>query len=116
MSNKLAKQSQLTKGQAIINGQPCQITIVQAPDESNEILQLPDERPSQYITAKSRGIPDQRVPKVKLPSFNPLTITLSAITAVCFLVGASMFSISLNSYSNSVDRTHRQRSETNYKF
>ena len=44
----------------------------------------------------------------KLPS--ALNLTLAAVIAISFLVAASMFSISLTAYSNSVDRVDRNRS------
>lgn len=67
-----------------------------------------DIAPSHYQTAKSRGLPAQPVNLPKLPSILPLT--LAAIIAISFLVAASMFSISLTAYSNSVDRIDRDRS------
>lgn len=115
--SKIVRTNQPTKGQAIINGEPTQVIIVHQPLASNAIKQLPDERSAQYTTAKSRGIPDQPLPKLRLPSMNMLSVTLSAIVALFLLVSASLFSIALTSYSNSVDRTHRQRSEpTHYNF
>lgn len=62
----------------------------------------------QYQTAKSRGLPAAPVTLPKLP--NILSLTLSAIIALSFLVAASMFSIGLTAYSNSVDRVDRDRS------
>lgn len=96
-----APSGQLThqvKDSVTIDGQRYQV----------QIIQQPDSRPTHYQTAKSRGLPPQPVRLPKLPAVLPLT--LSAIIAVCFLVGASMFSISLTAYSNSVDRVDRDRS------
>jgi len=116
MKNKIVRQGETTKGKAIIDGQPHQIIIVQPPPTSNKITQLPDERPAQYTTAKSRGIPDQPLPRLRLP-VNMLSVTLSAVVALFLLVSASLFSIALTSYSNSVDRVDRQRRQpTHHKF
>lgn len=65
---------------------------------------------STYITAKSRGAypPPVELPKFRMPSM--LQMTMSLILMVCFLAGASMFSIGLSSYSNSIDRVDERRS------
>lgn len=72
-----------------------------------QITQQPDSRPAHYQTAKSRGVPP---PPVRLPMPAVLPLTLAAIIAISFVVAASMFSISLTAYSNSVDRVDRDRS------
>ena len=109
MENNEIVRSQTT-GQVMIDGKPHRITIVVPPPQ---VTQLEDPS-AQYTTAKSRGIPDQPLPQLRLP--NPLSLTLSVIAALCLLVAASMFSIGLTSYSNSVERVDRQRNEPNYKF
>jgi len=65
---------------------------------------------STYITAKSRGAYPAPVelPKFRMPSM--LQMTMSLVLMVCFLAGASMFSIGLSSYSNSIDRVDERRS------
>ena len=90
------------KGQVIIDGKRYQVQITQQPDPPAARL------PSHYQTAKSQGIPPQTINLPKLPT--SLTLTLSAVIALCFLVAASMFSIGLTSYSNSVERTNQTRS------
>jgi hypothetical protein len=65
-------------------------------------------RPAQYQTAKSRGLSSPPVSLPKLPSV--LALTLATVIALSFLVAASMFSISLTAYSNSVERIDRTRS------
>lgn len=84
------------------------VTIDGKRSQVQTITQHDDDRPAQYQTAKSRGLPPQRINLPKLPAVLPLT--LAAITALSFLVAASMFSISLTAYSNSVDRLDRTRS------
>lgn len=71
------------------------------------IIQQDIARAAQYHTAKSRGLPVAPVSLPKLPGILPLT--LAAIIALSFLVAASMFSIGLTAYSNSVDRVDRDR-------
>lgn len=75
------------------------------------IIEQADSRPAQYETTKSRGISPEPVKLPKLPGVLPLT--LSVIIALSFLVAASMFSIGLTAYSNSVDRVDRSRSFIN---
>jgi hypothetical protein len=65
-------------------------------------------RSAYYQTAKSRGITPPPVSLPKLPSV--LALTLGTVIALSFLVAASMFSISLTSYSNSVEHVDRTRS------
>ncbi len=89
-----APPEQLT---TVIDGQRCQVQIIQR-----------DTAPAQYQTSKSQGQLPAPMSLPKLPSILPLT--LSAIIALSFLVAASMFSISLTAYSNSVDRVDRTRS------
>lgn len=92
-------------GSVIIDGQryPVHLVIPQP-----QPISSPDHRPTHYQTAKSRGLPS---PPVSLPQLPPaLTLTLSAVIALSFLVAASMFSIALTSYSNSVDRVDQSRS------
>lgn len=62
----------------------------------------------QYITGKSKGQGEHQLPDIKLPSL--LNISVALIVMTLFLVGASMFSISLTAYSNSVDLRDQQRS------
>jgi hypothetical protein len=64
--------------------------------------------PAHYQTAKSRGLPTQPMNLPKLPSV--LALTLSTVIALSFLVAASLFSISLTAYSNSIERIDRSRS------
>ena len=73
-----------------------------------------DTRPAQYITAKERGIPEQRA--TLNINVSPLSIVLAAIAALSFLIAISMASIGLTAYSNSVDRVHRQRQPSPYIF
>jgi hypothetical protein len=100
--------SQLPKqGIVTIAGKRYQVQLVIPPPQA--ITQQPEApRPSHYQTAKSRGIQPQPLPIPKPPGILPLT--LSAVIALSFLVAASMFSIGLTSYSNSVDRVDRTRS------
>jgi hypothetical protein len=63
---------------------------------------------AQYETAKSRGLSSPPVSRPQLPPI--LAISLATVIALSFLVAASMFSISLTSYSNSVERVDRTRS------
>ena len=67
-----------------------------------------DLRPAHYQTLKAQGIPPQTIKLPKLPT--ALSLTLSAVIALSFLVAASMFSIGLTSYSNLVERTNQTRS------
>lgn len=101
--------SQIPKqGTVIIDGQRYQVHLVLP----QPITQHDDRRSthlqSHYQTAQSRGIPPQTINLPKLPA--ALSLTLSAVIALSFLVAASMFSISLTAYSNSVERTHQTRS------
>ena len=99
--------SQLPKqGTVIIDGQRYQVHLVLPQPQA--ITQHDDRRPSHYQTAQSRGIPPQTINLPKLPT--ALSLTLATVIALCFLVAASMFSISLTAYSNSVDRTNQTRS------
>lgn len=106
--------SQLPKqGIVTIDGKRYQVQLVPhqtAPlaVQQQAIIQRPDPRPSHYQTAQSRGIPQQDIKPPQLPSV--LALTLSAVVALAFLVAASMFSISLTAYSNSVDRVDNSRS------
>lgn len=94
--------SQLPKqGIVTIDGQKYQVQFV--PHQ-----QRIDSRPSHYQTGLSRGQAPQVIKPPKLP--NVLTMTLAAVVALAFLVAASMFSISLTAYSNSVDRVDNSRS------
>jgi len=64
---------------------------------------------STYRTLKSQGIPPNQV--IKLPQMpSVFTLAMTAIVAMSFLVAASMFSIGLTAYSNSVDRIDSNRS------
>lgn len=75
--------------------QPVVIHIHQVPTEP-----LQEElRTSTYQTGKSRGESPQNLPQ--LPRLSALSIWVSLITVVLFVVGASMFSIALTNYSNS---------------
>lgn len=91
------------KGQVTIDGKRYQIEIIQ-----HETERRPAPALSHYQTAKSQGTPPQPVNLPKLPT--ALSLTLSAVIALCFLVAASMFSIGLTAYSNSVERVDRTRS------
>ena len=99
--------SQLPKqGTVTIDGKRYQVQLVIP--QPQPITQHPsDNRQAQYQTLKDQGIPPQQV-SLKLPT--ALSLTLATVIALCFLVAASMFSISLTSYSNSVDRTNQTRS------
>lgn len=92
------------KGHVIIDGKRYQVQITQQPD--------PPAAPplSHYQTAKSQGIPPQTINLPKLPT--ALSLTLATVIALSFLVAASMFSIGLTAYSNSVERTNQTRSFT----
>ena len=92
------------QGIVTIDGKRYQVQLVIPPP----ITQHRDRPPSHYQTAQSRGIPPQTINLPKLPT--ALSLTLSAVIALCFLVAASMFSIGLTSYSNSVERTNQTRS------
>lgn len=72
------------------------------------IKQHRDERPATYQTMQSRGHQPQQLKLPTPPS--PIALVSSAIIALTFLVAASMFSISLTAYSNSVDRVNTNRS------
>lgn len=99
--------SQLPKqGIVTIDGQRYQVHLVIP--QPQPITQHRDRPQSHYQTAQSRGIPPQPINLPKLPA--ALSLTLSAVIALSFLVAASMFSIGLTSYSNSVERTNQTRS------
>ena len=99
--------SQLPKqGTVIIDGQRYQVQLIVPPPQP--ITQHRDRPQSHYQTAQSRGIPPQTINLPKLPA--ALSLTLSAVIALSFLVAASMFSIGLTAYSNSVERTNQTRS------
>lgn len=100
-SSALAKESALIHGIVTIDGERYQV-------QHQPIVQHIDPRPSHYQTAKSQGIPPQSVKLPKLPSV--LALSLAAVISISFLVAASMFSISLTAYSNSVDRLDQNRS------
>ena len=102
----LAKTPPAEQRIVIIDGQRYRVQTQRI--EPLDIQQQSDPRPAQYQTLKTQGIPPQIVRLPKLPS--ALSLTLSAIIALSFLVAASMFSIGLTSYSNSVERTHQNRS------
>jgi hypothetical protein len=91
------------KGQVTIDGQRYQVQLIRA----QKITQH-DSRPAHYQTAKSRGLTPPPVSRPQLPSI--LAISLATVIALSFLVAASMFSISLTAYSNSVERVDRTRS------
>lgn len=111
--NSLAKitPQQLSKlpktGIVTIDGQKYQVQL-HIPQQQAITQQRIDSRPSHYQTARSRSIPPQTIKPPTLP--NVLTMTLAAVVALAFLVAASMFSISLTAYSNSVDRVDKSRS------
>ena len=92
------------KQPAVTEQQPQRIVvhIVQHPAATT------NPRPAHYTTEKSRGTPPQPLPSVPLP--NLLTLTLSVVVALLLVVSASMFSIALTAYSNSVDRVDNNRS------
>ncbi len=94
------------QGTVTINGIRYQVRLVIP--QPQPITQHPDPRPAQYQTLKDQGIPPQSINLPKLPT--SLKLTLSAVIALCFLVAASMFSIGLTAYSNSVERTNQTRS------
>ena len=101
----LQQLSQLPKqGTVTIDGKRYQVQLI----AHQPITQHRDRPPSHYQTAQSRGIPPQTFHLPKLPT--ALSLTLSAVIALSFLVAASMFSISLTAYSNSVERTNQTRS------
>ena len=83
---------------------PIVVQIVQQPGAQSL---SPADRPSHYITQKSQGKAPQPLPNIQLP--NVLALTMSLVIALLLVVGASMFSIALNSYANSVDRVDRAR-------
>jgi hypothetical protein len=89
-----------------IDGQLYQVQLISQPQPIRQEESVPS--PTHYQTAKSRGLPPQPVNWPKLPSI--LTLTLSTVIALSFLVAASMFSISLTAYSNSIERIDRSRS------
>lgn len=93
------------EGTAIINGQrvPIQLTIV----NESQPTQEPRRPASTYVTQRSQGNPSQ-LPSMRLPGL--LQAMLALITVTMFLVGASMFSIALTSYSNGIDRIDEKRS------
>ncbi len=95
---KATSQKITQQGSVEIDGQRYQV----------RIIQQADNRPAQYETGKSRGLSPQPVRLPQLPGVLPMT--LAAIIALSFLVAASMFSISLTAYSNSVDRVNTNRS------
>ncbi|MGB3298394.1 MAG: hypothetical protein WBA76_09000 [Phormidesmis sp.] len=98
-----------TQGIVTIDGKRYQVQILHSQGHPPRIIQQDiDSRPAQYQTAKSRGIPPQQLKLPNLPAALPLT--LAAVIAISFLVAASMFSISLTAYSNSVGRVDRTRS------
>ncbi|MEL6455636.1 MAG: hypothetical protein AAFQ40_13080 [Cyanobacteria bacterium J06623_5] len=71
------------------------------------VIQQDSAPTAQYQVPRDRQTPKQQSPRLQLP--NPLQLALALITMTLFLVGASMFSISLTAYSNSVERTDRIR-------
>jgi hypothetical protein len=91
------------KGQVTIDGKRYLVQLI----HTQPITQH-DSRPTHYQTAKSRGITPPPVSRPQLPSI--LAISLATVIALSFLVAASMFSISLTAYSNSVERVDRTRS------
>jgi len=99
-NNQLAKAQKPTTGYVTIDGKQYQVTLA----EPHQIFQQAD-RPAQYQTLKSEGTPPQSINPIKVPSM--MTAALAAIVSLSFLVAASMFSISLTAYSNSVDRVDR---------
>lgn len=99
-SSAIAKTS-APVGIVVIDGKRYQV-------QHQPIVQHSDSRPSHYETAKSRGISPQSINRPKLPS--ALSLSLAAVISISFLAAASMFSISLTAYSNSVDRVDHNRS------
>jgi hypothetical protein len=89
-----------------IDGQLYQVQLISQPQPIQQEATAPS--PTHYQTAKSRGLPPQPVNWPQIPSI--LTLTLSTVIALSFLVAASMFSISLTAYSNSIERIDRSRS------
>jgi hypothetical protein len=94
------------QGTVTIDGKRYQVQSVRP--QPQIIQQTIDSRPAHYQTAKSRGHAPPPASLPKLPS--ALAMTLATVIALSFLVAASMFSISLTSYSNSVERVDRTRS------
>jgi hypothetical protein len=102
--------SQLPKAGIVrIDGQLYQVQLRSRQAQPQSIHQVEiAPRPAYYQTNKSRGITPPPVSLPKLPSV--LALTLGTVIALSFLVAASMFSISLTSYSNSVERVDETRS------
>ena len=96
--------SQLPRtGSITVDGRQYQVIVQQ--DE----LAKHQQDDSTYRTLKSQGIPPNQV--IKLPQMpSVFTLAMTAIVAMSFLVAASMFSIGLTAYSNSVDRIDSNRS------
>jgi hypothetical protein len=92
------------QGTVTLDGKRYQVQLVNPQIIQHHI----DHRPTHYQTAKSRGISSPPVNLPKPPSI--LALTLATVIALSFLVAASMFSISLTAYSNSVDRVDETRS------
>ena len=88
---------------------PIQVHIIQQPAQP---AQEPRRGPSTYETLRSQGEPEQ-LPSMRLPGLLQLTMTLIVITLFTF--SASMLSIALTSYSNSVDRVHNNRRSINVR-
>ena len=86
----------------LVRIEPYQQPVIQQQPDPKSIKRQPT-----YYEVPQRH-PQQTAPRLHFP--NPLHLTLSLIIATLFLVGASMFSISLTAYSNSVERTDRIRS------
>jgi hypothetical protein len=91
-----------------IDGELYQMQLLSQPQPQPIRQEATAPSPTHYQTAKSRGLPAQPINLPKLPSI--LTLTLSTVIALSFLVAASMFSISLTAYSNSLERIDRSRS------
>jgi hypothetical protein len=91
-----------------IDGQLYQMQLLSQPQPQPIQQEATAPSPTHYQTAKSRGLPQQSINLPQLPSV--LTLTLSTVIALSFLVAASMFSISLTAYSNSIERIDRNRS------
>jgi hypothetical protein len=102
--------SQLPKAGIVrIDGQLYQVQLRSRQAQPQSIYpEAMTPRPSHYQTAQSRGLSSPPVSLPKLPS--ALALTLATVIALSFLVAASMFSISLTAYSNSVERVDRTRS------
>ena len=95
--------SQLPRtGSITVDGRQYQVIVQQ--DE----LAKHQQDDSVYRTLKSQGIPNQVIKLPQMPSV--FTLAMTAIVAMSFLVAASMFSIGLTAYSNSVDRIDSNRS------